>query len=92
MGFKDALLTILIFNAIGVTPVAYFSTFGARTGMRQMVLTRYSFGYYPAMLIAVLNIVSCIGWSAVNVVVGAQVIHAISDKIPLEAGIGIIAG
>lgn len=46
LGFVDALLTILFINLLGITPVAFFSTFGPRFGLRQMVLSRYFFGFY----------------------------------------------
>lgn len=46
LGFVDALLTVLFINLLGITPVCFFSTFGPRYGLRQMVLSRYFFGYY----------------------------------------------
>ena len=46
LGFVDALLTVLFINLLGITPVCFFSTFGPRYGLRQMVLSRFFFGYY----------------------------------------------
>ena len=46
LGFVDSLLTILFINLLGITPVAFFSTFGPRFGLRQMILSRYYFGYH----------------------------------------------
>ena len=46
LGFVDSLLTIFFINCLGITPVAFFSTFGPRFGLRQMVLSRYFFGFY----------------------------------------------
>ena len=46
LGFVDSLLTILFINLLGITPVCFFSTFGPRYGLRQMVLSRYFFGFY----------------------------------------------
>ena len=46
LGFVDGLLTIIFITMLGITPVALFSTFGPRYGLRQMVLSRYFFGYY----------------------------------------------
>ena len=91
LGFVDALLTILFINLLGITPVCFFSTFGPRFGLRQMVLSRYFFGYYGVKLIAIFNVLACIGWSAVNVIVGAQLIHAVNTDVPGWAGIIIIA-
>jgi purine-cytosine permease-like protein len=46
LGFIDSLLTIFFINCLGITPVAFFSTFGPRFGLRQMVLSRYFFGFH----------------------------------------------
>lgn len=91
LGFVDSLLTIFFINCLAITPVAFFSTFGPRFGLRQMVLSRFYFGFYGVKLIAFLNILACVGWSAVNVIVGAQLINAVNLNIPGYAGIIIIA-
>lgn len=91
LGFVDAILVCLFFNLIGVVPVCYFSTFGPRFGLRQMVLSRFWFGWYGVKLIAVFNVLACIGWSSVNSIVGAQLINAVNNDVPGFAGIIIIA-
>ncbi|KAG7293167.1 hypothetical protein NEMBOFW57_003213 [Staphylotrichum longicolle] len=48
LGFVDSVLVILLFNIVGALPVALFSAFGAKFGLRQMVLSRFFFGYYMA--------------------------------------------
>ena len=50
LGFIDSLLTILFINLLGITPVCFFSTFGPRYGLRQMVLSRYFFGFYAVKI------------------------------------------
>ncbi|KAF2404107.1 purine-cytosine permease [Trichodelitschia bisporula] len=91
LGFVDAILTCMFFNLIGILPVCYFSSFGPRFGLRQMVLSRFWFGWWGVKLIAVFNVLACIGWSAVNSIVGAQLIHAVNNDVPGAAGIVIIA-
>lgn len=44
LGLRDASLVILFFNILCALPVAYISTLGPKTGLRQMILARYSFG------------------------------------------------
>src|SRR3984893_19358775 len=44
LGFWDGLAVIIIFNALGVLPVAFFSTLGPKLGLRQMTITRFAFG------------------------------------------------
>lgn len=91
LGFIDALLTIFFVNILGIMSVCFFSTFGPRFGLRQMVLSRFFFGYYGVKVIAVFNILACVGWSSVNVIVGAQLINTVNSNVPGYAGIIIIA-
>ncbi|EHL02201.1 putative Purine-cytosine permease fcyB [Glarea lozoyensis 74030] len=46
LGFIDTILIIFFVNILGITPVCFFSTFGPRFGLRQMVLSRFFFGWY----------------------------------------------
>lgn len=45
--------------------------------------------YLPT--VAIFNVLACVGWSSVNVIVGAQLIHAVNGNVPGYAGIIIIA-
>ncbi|KAJ9132965.1 Purine-cytosine permease [Pleurostoma richardsiae] len=91
LGFLDTALTIIFINILGILPVCFFSTFGPRFGLRQMVLSRFYFGFYGVKLIAIFNVLACIGWSSVNVIVGAQLFHAVNSDMPGWAGILVIA-
>lgn len=62
LGVADAMITTLFFNLIGLMPVCYFSTFGPTFGLRQMVLSRFWFGWWGVKLIAIFNVLACIGW------------------------------
>lgn len=46
LGFVDTILIIFFVNLLGITPVCFFSMFGPRFGLRQMVLSRFYFGWY----------------------------------------------
>ncbi|KAJ8113950.1 hypothetical protein ONZ43_g5022 [Nemania bipapillata] len=91
LGYVDSALTIFFVNILGIMPVCFFSTFGPQFGLRQMVLSRFFFGFYGVKLVACFNILACLGWSAVNVIVGSQLIHAINYDVPGYAGILVIA-
>ena len=92
LGFWDSLAVIVIFNVLGVLPPAFFSTLGPKLGLRQMTISRFSFGWVGAMIMALFNVLACIGWSTVNVIVGGQLLYALSKgTIPLWAGILILA-
>lgn len=91
LAVADAMLVCLFFNLIGITPVCYFSCFGPNFGLRQMVLSRFWFGWWGVKLIAIFNVLACIGWSSVNSIVGAQLIHTVNNDVPGFAGVLIIA-
>ncbi len=92
LGFWDSIAAIILFNALGVLPVAFFSTLGPKLGLRQMTISRFSFGWVGAIIMAIFNVAACIGWSAVNVIVGGQLVAALSGgAVPRWAGILIIA-
>ncbi|KIW86695.1 uncharacterized protein Z519_12681 [Cladophialophora bantiana CBS 173.52] len=91
LGFVDSVLTILFINILGILPVCFFSTFGPRFGMRQIILGRFWFGYYGVKIIAVFNSLACLGWSSVNVIVGAQFLRAVNDNFPSAAAIIVLA-
>ena len=92
LGFWDSLAIIIIFNVLGVLPVAFFSTLGPKLGLRQMTISRFSFGWVGGIIMAIFNVGACIGWSVVNVIIGGQLVAALSGgKVPSWAGILILA-
>src|SRR5712691_10442942 len=92
LGFWDSLIVIVLFNALGVLPVAFFSTLGPKLGLRQMTISRFSFGCVGGIIMALFNVGACIGWSTVNVIIGGQLVNALSNgAIPSWLGVLIIA-
>ena len=77
LGFWDSLAVIIIFNALGTLPVAFFSTLGPKLGLRQMTISRFSFGWVGGIIMALFNVAACIGWSVVNVIIGGQLVAAL---------------
>jgi NCS1 nucleoside transporter family len=92
LGFWGAVLVIIAFNLLGVLPVAFLSTWGPKTGLAQMPLTRFAYGLQGAKLPAIFNAIACIGWSAVNAIIGSSLLVAWSDNtIPLWAALLFLA-
>lgn len=50
LGTVDAFLVCLFFNLLGILTVCFFSCFGPPFGLRQMVLSRFWFGWYPVKI------------------------------------------
>ncbi|KAK4105742.1 purine-cytosine permease FCY21 [Parathielavia hyrcaniae] len=87
LGFVDSALIIVLVSFVGALPVALFCCFGAKFGLRQMVLSRLFFGHYMSKLLAVIQIIVCIIWTSINAVVGAQLFHAVNPSVPGWAAI-----
>jgi NCS1 nucleoside transporter family len=65
---------------------------GPATGLRQVSISRYAMGWWPAKIIAFLNVVEQVGWSSVGCITGGLALSAVSDgRINLVLGVVIVA-
>ncbi|KAK6996499.1 cytosine-purine permease [Favolaschia claudopus] len=86
-----AISTIFCFTALGAIPTSFISTLGPQTGLRTMIITRYSSGYFGCTVYSILNILTQLGFSVTAVILGGQTLASINPgTLPLTAGIVII--
>ncbi|KAI5891667.1 uncharacterized protein SCHCODRAFT_02629744 [Schizophyllum commune H4-8] len=91
LGLRDACLVILFFNLLCAAPPAYLTTWGPKTGMRQMVQARYSFGYFGVILPCILNLIGMCGFCILNSILGGQTLASVSShNLSWTVGIVII--
>ncbi len=87
LSFWQAVLALVVGNALGGLTHGVLSSWGPRHGLPQMVVSRSAFGYWGNLLPAGLNAVMAgVGWFAVNSVSGALALSALtkwSDKLTL---------
>ncbi|KAG7193432.1 purine-cytosine permease [Scheffersomyces spartinae] len=81
LSFWQCVATIISFNILGALSVAFFSCFGPQFGLRQMLLSRYLVGNFTSRIFAVINMIACVGWGAVNIMASAQLLHVINGGI-----------
>lgn len=92
LSLKQAILITIFGSLLGGCVTGYAATFGAATGLRQISVTRFSFGWWPNKLIAALNAVQQIGWAAVSCITGGLALTAVADgHVSLVVGIIVIA-
>jgi len=91
LGVRDSLVIILIADLFACALPAYIAVFGPKLGMRSMVVARYSWGYYGAMIPTVLTVFSMIGLAIVNVIAGGQILASVSTRLDDTLGIVIIS-
>lgn len=91
LSLRDSALVILFFNIISCTIPGYLSTLGPKTGMRQMIQARYSFGRYFVSIPVLLNLATMTGFTVIIFITGGQCLAAVSEgSITPNAGIIII--
>ncbi|KAI0490559.1 permease for cytosine/purines, uracil, thiamine, allantoin-domain-containing protein [Xylaria cf. heliscus] len=92
LSLRQAISISILASVIGAAVPGFAATFGAATGLRQISVSRYSFGWWPNKIIAVLNVIVQVGWSAVACITGGLALTAASDgHLSLVVGIIILA-
>ncbi|KAJ9609784.1 hypothetical protein H2200_006112 [Cladophialophora chaetospira] len=88
----QSVAAIVVGTILGAMCTAYTGTLGPKTGLRQIAVSRYSFGFWGAKLCSVLNVVVGGGFAVVNVVITGQMLSAVSDyNMSIAVGCVIVA-
>ncbi|KAF9067130.1 cytosine-purine permease [Rhodocollybia butyracea] len=91
-GQVDACATILCFGALGAVFTSGIATLGPKTGLRTMVITRFSSGYIGGIFYSILNILTQLGFATTCVILGGQTLAAVRPgTLSLEGGVAIVA-
>lgn len=86
-----AIAVIFCFGALGAIFTSFIATLGPQTGLRTMIITRYSSGYVGCTIYSILNILTQLGFSVTCVILGGQTLASINPgTLPLVAGVVIV--
>ncbi|KAF9995448.1 hypothetical protein BGZ79_010859 [Entomortierella chlamydospora] len=92
MGLRDTILSIIGFTILGCFTTAFCATLGPKLGLRQMVISRFSFGWWGAVVLSLLNIITQIGFSVIAVILGGQtLVYVCGSNLPLSVAIIIVS-
>ncbi|PHH92509.1 hypothetical protein CDD83_7146 [Cordyceps sp. RAO-2017] len=92
LSLRDSALVILFFGLLSTLAPAFLAVLGPKTGMRQMIQARYSFGRYFVTVPVLLNLATLTGFTVIICVVGGQCLSAVSEgSLSPSVGIVIIA-
>ncbi|EER29121.1 hypothetical protein D8B26_000395 [Coccidioides posadasii str. Silveira] len=92
LSLRDAILVIIFFNLLCTIPPAYLSILGPKTGLRQMIQARYTFGIYLVNILVLLNLATVSGFTIIDCVIGGQTLSALnSSDVSVNVGIVIVA-
>jgi NCS1 nucleoside transporter family len=88
----QSILIIVFASLLGGAVSGFCATMGPQTGLRQISIGRFSMGWYPNKIVALLNTIQQIGWSSVGCITGGLALTAVSDgSISIAVGIVVIA-
>jgi NCS1 family nucleobase:cation symporter-1 len=83
LSFWQAVVALVLGNALGAVFHGVFASWGPRTGLAQMALSRKPFGFRGNLLPAGLNaVLGGLGWLAVNSISGALALDTLTGWSP----------
>ncbi|MCJ1354238.1 MAG: hypothetical protein MMC33_004225 [Icmadophila ericetorum] len=92
LSLRQNILVIIFATVLGAMVTGWCATMGPETGLRQVSISRYSLGWWPSKIIALLNVVEQLGWSSVGCITGGLALNAVSNgNVSLIVGVVIIA-
>ncbi|KAI8246518.1 Purine-cytosine permease fcyB [Colletotrichum sp. SAR 10_96] len=92
LSLRDASLIIVFFTLLTTPIPAYLSTLVPKTGMRQMIQARFSFGRYLVAVPVLLNLATLTGFCVIMAVIGGQCLSAVGEgNVSPAVGIVIVA-
>ena len=92
LSLRQSILITIFTSLLGGAVTGFCATFGAATGLRQISVSRFSFGWWPNKIVALLNCIQQVGWSAVSCITGGLALTAVSDgRVSLVLGIVILS-
>lgn len=90
--FSQSVAITVFGNLLGAAVSGWCATLGPGTGLRQISISRYSFGWYPSKIAAALNVITQVGFSALACITAGSALSAVSDgRVNKVLGIVIIA-
>lgn len=81
LGLKKGILAILLGHIIGCVLLYFAGHIGSDSGFSSMESSRISFGKYGSYLFSSLNILQLVGWTAIMIIGGANVLNTISYNL-----------
>lgn len=69
------------FSPVRLTLGLQSCTWGPKLGMRQMITSRYSFGYYGVIVPCIFNLIGMIAFSILNSIIGGQALASVNGDL-----------
>lgn len=91
LSFKSSVSSGVLGSFVGSVMAAFGATMGPQSGLRQMMGTRFQFGWWFSKFLCLLTCLTGIGWLMVNGFFGGQLLSALSNgSVSKESGYAIL--
>ena len=91
LSVNDSIIISVFASCLGSIIPAFTATLCAPTGLRQIAVSRYTYGIWGSKFCGLLNIMVNLGFGTINAVVAGQLISAASgDSVTIVVGIVIL--
>lgn len=92
LSLRDTALVALFFGLLCALVPAYITTWGPKTGLRQMIQARHVYGVYGTCVPVLFNLATVTGFVTIGAIIGAQALSAVSSgAFSINAGIVVLA-
>ncbi|KIM71243.1 hypothetical protein PILCRDRAFT_830469, partial [Piloderma croceum F 1598] len=91
LGLRETLVVLTIVDVTASAFPAFFAVFGPKLGTRAMIQSRFSWGYFGAVIPSVLNVFTAQGFLILNCIIGGQTLASVSPRLDDTLGIIIIS-
>ncbi|WP_315081285.1 putative hydroxymethylpyrimidine transporter CytX [uncultured Clostridium sp.] len=81
LGLKKGILAIILGHVIGCILLYFAGLIGTKSGLSSMESSRISFGKYGSYVFSSLNILQLVGWTAIMIIGGTNVLNVVSNSL-----------
>ncbi|KAK0457488.1 cytosine-purine permease [Desarmillaria tabescens] len=90
--FPHAIAAIVVFGFVSAVLTSLVATLGPKTGLRTMIIVRFSSGYLGGIVYSVLNVLSLLGFAVTCIILGGQTLASVNaGSLPLVVGVIIVS-
>lgn len=86
---RDSIICVFISTILGSLLPAFTGIHSPSTGLRQIAISRYSFGLWGSKLCSVFNLITNVGWGVIACILAGDMLRAVSEET-LNISIGIL--
>ncbi|PBK84182.1 cytosine-purine permease [Armillaria gallica] len=90
--FPHAVAAIVVVGLVSAVLTSLVATLGPKTGLRTMIIVRFSSGYLGGIIYSIFNVLSQLGYAVTCIILGGQILASVNTgSLPLIVGVIIVS-